>query len=94
MGLLTDDQSAFYRLLAGWPERGRAIQRRLLRLPSISVVPSLQKWSQRVEHLPARTLRRNELRRDTPLEAVIESFFIHQSIKPKTKKFCRTQFRR
>jgi len=42
---------------------------------------------------PARTLRRDELRRDTPLEAVIESFFVHQSIKPKTEEFYRTHFR-
>ena len=42
---------------------------------------------------PAQTLRRDELRRDTRLEAVIESFFVHQSIKPKTEEFYRTHFR-
>jgi integrase/recombinase XerD len=42
--------------------------------------------------LTARILRRDELRRDTPLVAVIESFFIHQSISPKTEEFYRTHF--
>src|SRR5437763_3302507 len=43
--------------------------------------------------LPIRILRRDELRSDTPLAAVMESFFVHQSISPKTEEFYRTHFK-
>src|SRR5947209_1523341 len=39
--------------------------------------------------LTTRILRRTELRRDTPLSQVIESFFIHNGMAAKTKEFYR-----
>ena len=42
--------------------------------------------------LTTRILRRTELRRDTPLSKVIESFFIHNGMAAKTKEFYRGNF--
>ena len=42
--------------------------------------------------LTTRILRRTELRRDTPLSKVIESFFIHNGMAAKTKEFYRANF--
>src|SRR5207245_3427509 len=55
--------------------------------------PRSRNGARELSTFPSRTLRRDELRSDTALEAVIESFFVHQSIKPKTEEFYRTHFR-
>src|SRR5439155_15360937 len=64
---------------------GRASQSR-------SVVPPPAREERKMSTLTARIPRRTQLRKETPFAQVLESFFIHNGMAPKTKDFYRGNF--